>query len=461
MADTRLSACIDIQQFGGGITDLLGRLALGLLPLLGAQLVQRRQLVTGPGIARDQVQAVHRHVELCAIGVFEREELGFLPPGVDGLQPQIAADAVGVVHHRRAFTQLREVAHGQLVVIGGARLAAALTYHFAVELGLGDDHQPLVAVAVIAGQGIFCLRAGHPGTMCQATDGQADGGWAVHEVLEACEVIQAAQPEAAQQRGELLLYDFAAALGLGDEQHTLGMFAVQALLEEAGQGLGRVGAARIDGQARQRLMAEFDGVGIGLTYQLDTLVLLDQAQQLIDRHEGAVRWQQRACRVDAQIGVAGGDGVPVALGCLAHAGQHGDAQLVAHMIKERRGLVEEQRQVLLEPRRGNALDGVVVENALARVDIEQRLEALAEAGDGATRQRVFMCGQNLDRLDLVATALGVRVEGTQGVDLVIEQVDAQRLLAAHGEQVDQCAAQGVFARLVDRLHRAVTGSRQA
>ena len=151
----------------------------------------------------------------------------------------------------------------------------------------------------------------------------------------------------------------------------------------------------------------------------------------------------------------------MALGRFAHAGQHGDAQLVAHMIKERRGLVEEQRQVLLEPRRGNALDGVVVENALARVDIEQRLEALAEAGDGATRQRVFMCGQNLDRLDLVATALGVRVEGTQGVDLVIEQVDAQRLLAAHGEQVDQCAAQSVFARLVDRLHRAVTGSRQA
>ena len=208
-------------------------------------------------------------------------------------------------------------------------------------------------------------------------------------------------------------------------------------------------------------MAEFDGMGIGLADQLDALVLLDQAQQLIDRHEGAVWWQQRACRVDAQIGVAGGDGVPVVLGRFAHTGQHGDAQLVAHVVEQRRGLVEEQRQVLLEPRRGNALDGVVVENALARVDVEQRLEALAEAGDGTARQRIFMRRQNLDRFDLVATTLGVRVEGAQGVDLVIEQVDAQRLLAAHGEQVDQCAAQGVFARLVDRLHRAVTGSRQA
>ena len=42
MALARGAAGIDVEQFGGGVAHLFGGLALGLFPLAGAQLVQRR-----------------------------------------------------------------------------------------------------------------------------------------------------------------------------------------------------------------------------------------------------------------------------------------------------------------------------------------------------------------------------------------------------------------------------------
>ncbi len=69
------------------------------------------------------------------------------------------------------------------------------------------------------------------------------------------------------------------------------------------------------------------------------------------------------------------------LGRLEDPGQHGHPGALGQVLEERGGLVEEQRQVLLQARGGNALEGIHIERALARVDVEQRLEALAEAGD--------------------------------------------------------------------------------
>lgn len=103
--------------------------------------MQRRQLVVGAGIARDQVQAVHRHVEAGAVGVLQGHEFGGLAAGLEGLQPSVAAHPVGLVNHRCAGAKLREVADRHFARVGGLLAAPALANHLAVELGLADHRE--------------------------------------------------------------------------------------------------------------------------------------------------------------------------------------------------------------------------------------------------------------------------------------------------------------------------------
>ncbi len=76
-------------------------------------------------------------------------------------------------------------------------------------------------------------------------------------------------------------------------------------------------------------------------------------------------------------------------------------------------------------------------------------------------QREFPRRQQLDRVDFINGALVVRVEGAQGFDFVIEQVDAVRQLAAHRKQVDQRAAHGELAVFVHRVDATVAAGLKA
>ncbi len=103
------AAGVDVQQFGGHVAHLLGGLALGLLPGFRAQAMQRGQGIVAAGIACDQVQVRHGHVEFGAFGIFQCEELRRLVVDLQCRQAQVAAHAVVDVYHRRAFAQLGEV----------------------------------------------------------------------------------------------------------------------------------------------------------------------------------------------------------------------------------------------------------------------------------------------------------------------------------------------------------------
>ena len=63
-------------------------------------------------------------------------------------------------------------------------------------------------------------------------------------------------------------------------------------------------------------------------------------------------------------------------------------------------------------------------------------------------------------LDLVQRALGERREGAHGLDLVAEELDSQRLAAGRREDVDQPAADGEVAALLDAVDPLVAGERQ-
>lgn len=102
--------------------------------------MQRRQGVVAASVAGDQMQVGHRYIELGALGVFHGEEFGGLVVDLQGLQAQVAADAVVDMHHRRAFAQLGEVLdHGIVVGIGAFFTTAALHHTLAEQRAFGNQ----------------------------------------------------------------------------------------------------------------------------------------------------------------------------------------------------------------------------------------------------------------------------------------------------------------------------------
>jgi len=136
-------------------------------------------------------------------------------------------------------------------------------------------------------------------------------------------------------------------------------------------------------------------------------------------------------------------------------------RVLRQVIEQRRSLIEEQRQVVLDTGGRDAAAQVLEDRAAPEVDIEALAESRLEAGDRIFLQRKLSRRQQLDRFDLVDGALVFRVEGAQGFDFVVEQVDAIGQFAAHREQVDQRSAYGELAVLVNRIDVAIAAGFQA
>jgi hypothetical protein len=100
--------------------------------------MQRRGFRRGAGVAADQVQLRHRHVQAVALGVFDVEELAGHAADVHRDQAAIAADAVVLVDDRRALGQLAEVADDRFGLAAGALAAARLGGALGEQLALGE-----------------------------------------------------------------------------------------------------------------------------------------------------------------------------------------------------------------------------------------------------------------------------------------------------------------------------------
>ncbi len=131
------------------------------------------------------------------------------------------------------------------------------------------------------------------------------------------------------------------------------------------------------------------------------------------------------------------------------------------VIEQRRGFLEEQRYVVLDAGRCDAAAQVLENRAAPEVHVEALAKARLEACDFFFLQREFTGGQQAHRLDFVDGALGVRIEGAQRFDFIVEQVDPKRQFAAHREQIDQRPAHGELAMFVDRVHIPVAAGFQA
>ena len=133
----------------------------------------------------------------------------------------------------------------------------------------------------------------------------------------------------------------------------------------------------------------------------------------------------------------------------------------AQVVEQGGGGFVEQRQVVLHAAGGELVGNVLVHLALGRIAFEAFAEVLSEAGHAVLVQGHFPGRQQADFRHLVQGALGVRVEGADGLDFVVEQIDAIGQGRAHGEQVDEAAAHGEFAGRKHLVHRVVAGPGQA
>jgi len=116
VALARGAAGVDVEQFGRAVAHLACRLALGLFPLAAAQLVQRRLVRAHAGVAADELQLAHRHIQHGLVGIFEVQKLlqrgraiGVLVAHIHVDEAPVAADAVLAVHHGVAHVELAQI----------------------------------------------------------------------------------------------------------------------------------------------------------------------------------------------------------------------------------------------------------------------------------------------------------------------------------------------------------------
>ncbi|MNQ45851.1 hypothetical protein D3C85_596470 [compost metagenome] len=346
------------------------------------------------------MQAGHRHVELGFLGVFEHEEFGGLALDFQGDQAVVAADAVVDVHHRRAFAQLGEVLDHVVAAIADLVATAAL-------------HDPVAEQRAFRNQRQFVEQQ----TLVQRRDGDRQafaGGDKTGPAVD----LAGLELEA----GEQFQQGFAAAGRLGAEQHAAGV-----LLDEAAQGGQWLAGLGLDRQVGQDAGGETLAADAGLHILLvgdDPRPAFQAGEAVFHRQEQLGRWQQRAFGVDAAFLVAVAHVAPELLGGLLDAGQGEYLGIAGQVVEQGGGLLEEQWQVVLDAGRGQAAGQVLVQRAAPVVDVETLAKARAEGGHRLLLHRELAGRQQAHRVDLVDRALGLRVEGAQGFDLVVEQVDA-------------------------------------
>ena len=343
------------------------------------------------------------------------------------------------VHHRVADLQLRQVLDqrvdaGDLFLLATApRLRRA-----GEELGLGDELDGKARVRRLPMKAGSQRRGGDGDLVAagQEVGQRADAGHG--DLVVAQQVEQALAP----------------AFALGHQQHAV-RGRVQVTLER-GQRLGGVAVHRHVGQ-RPGPGDRASGV---VAAQRQRGMSLRAGEELVGLQEDRFGRQQRPLRVVLQEPVALAGVGPEVLEGGVHLAVQNQRGVGTQVVEQRGRLVEEQRQVVLDAARGDALLDVLVDARTGGVAFELFAPARAERGARRLVERKLAAGQQPHLGHRIQAALAVGVEGADRIDLVVVQVDPERHRRAHREQVDQAAAHRVLARRHDLAHVLVAGEHQ-
>ena len=128
------------------------------------------------------------------------------------------------------------------------------------------------------------------------------------------------------------------------------------------------------------------------------------------------------------------------------------------IIEQRRRFLEEQRQVIFDAgRRVTGLE-ILEQTAAPGIDVKAVAQRIQRALQRFAFQRHFAAGQQLHRRVFFQRTLRLRIECADGVDFVVEQFDAIRLVRTHRIDVEQTAAHREIAGVEHLRHVAITGA---
>ena len=436
-------AGVNFQQLGGGVAHFARGLPAGLFPLVAAQAVQGGVLFRGAGIAADEMQRRHGHVELVAPGVFQGEEFHAHAAHVQVLQPQVTAHAMILMHHGRADLQFRQVAHHLVGVRAGLAPFAGLAHPFAQEQGFRNDGQG----------GLAQLQA-----FFQGRHGDGQGRLLMEEVGEAVH-LPGAQAEARQGIEQML----PAPGALGGEQYRAAASG-QIILQQARRTLG----PGLNGQGRQGAGVEVAPAGKALAPLVhaapapaDAGMGLDAVYQFVAVQVQPRRRQQGTLDVVTALLVAFFHLFVEMAGILGQVVALDDEGVPAQIVEQGGGLFEEQGQVVFQAAGKVALAHFPVDEAGLGIALELVAVLTAEKADGVLVHGKLTGGEQADTVHLFGRALGFGVEQADAVDFVVEQVDAVGAFRAHGKQVEEGTAHGKLAMFHDLGHAVVASPFQA
>ncbi len=213
----------------------------------------------------------------------------------------------------------------------------------------------------------------------------------------------------------------------------------------------RIGGAPLDRELGQGTR------GGSIAFDVRALEGLCPHEKILGAEEQIRGRQQRPRAVALQELVAALRVAPELGQRLVHLAVHADRGAFGQVVEDRRGPLEEQRQVVLDPGGGDAVAHVLVDAALGGIALECVAVAAAELVAPGLVHRKLARGQEPDFRHLVERALGVRVEGADRLDLLVHQIEPVGESAAHGKEIDQAAAYAVLARRDHLRDVAVAG----
>ena len=154
--------------------------------------------------------------------------------------------------------------------------------------------------------------------------------------------------------------------------------------------------------------------------------------------------------VEIELGFAGVVVIPDLREALARSvfGQRIQQQRrIAHIIEERVQLAIEQRQPMLHAHVSAAFADGFIEIVAARLGTEEGKIILAKTAHVFGGERHLRHGHQIEPAQLHEGALGLGIEGADGLQRIAEEVEADGLRQARRIEIENAAALGVFAGL--------------
>ena len=476
-----LTLGVELEQVARDVLDGLAHLALLPLPLAAGQAVQLGRFALGADVLLHPIQLVRGHVQLVGALVADVQKVAIGALAGQAHHAHELAHAVVLVHHVVAHLQIGEGGN----LLARARAAAALLAVHAVDVGLGHqrkldlrieeatvqrqrkDHRlaggqrlrklcGVLRRAILLLQGLLqALAAGH------AARQQCNLPAVLFPLLQ----IQRQLPDVRLVAGGVAALDLDQCLGpevpLGAQkgirdQHAAPVRTGEQLVVAHQQ-------LRLD---RQRIAALQCGHHQLLELQKAVLAALAQAFGLVEHEDrilhivedgapGVEQHRQDGLRtVEAAAGLQRVDdlqkaAIPAAAQC--------DALLLAALLllPRLRGL-----QKLLEGRKSELRLQLLLAALLSlalipllQFEAQELCRLLALLPD----EQELLGRIDAHRSPAGHGALGHHIEAADGIDLVVEELDAQRVGLADGIHVQDAAAQRALAAGLHQLHALVAG----